>query len=187
VEVALHPNLMADSTQGENAEDILTSLKNYFPEAVGVRTHRLYWNAGLLKFFARQGIIYDSSLLMPFQPNLRPYKHMGVVRFPIWWSDGIHFERDLPLSRFDVPGMGMPGLKVLLFHPVYIYLNALDRLWTRHALESLGGLANATSQSLEPFRRSGPGMETVFKAVLQSLVSSGAEVRQFKEIIGYAF
>lgn len=186
IEVALHPNLMGDSTQGNGAEDVLVQLKRAMPQAVGVRTHRLFWHGGLLGTLAAHGLVYDSSLLVPLQLGLRPFRHKKLVRMPIWWSDNVHFDRDFALDGFAVPGLDEPGLKVLLFHPLQIYLNAPDAGHARIAMSSTGALADASPEELEPHRFRGNGMETVFRSALDFLATSGAEVRLLKECVADA-
>lgn len=180
-EVGLHPNLMSDSTQGDGEEDILSSLKSAMPEAVGVRTHRHYWHGGLLPLYKRHGIAYDSSLLMPLQPALRPYTLMDIVRVPVWWSDGFHFDRGLPMERFDPPGLDQPGLKVLLFHPIHVYLNSEVAGYANKVLGEIGGMGKATPEALAPYRRKGTGMETVCRSALEFLAKSDVEVQLLKE------
>lgn len=186
VETALHPNLMVDSTQGNGEEGILSTLKMVIPEAVGVRTHRLFWHGGLLPLFKRHGIVYDSSLLMPLQPGLQPYRLKGLVRFPIWWSDGVHFDRGFPLDGVTVPGMEEAGLKVLLFHPIHIYLNAREAGYAARVLAEIGGMASAASETLASYRLPGPGMETVFRTILEHLVATDAAVYRLKELVNHA-
>lgn len=182
-EVALHPNLMSDSTQGDCEEDILSSLRSAMPDAVGVRTHRHYWHGGLLPLFKHHEIVYDSSLFMPLQPGLQPYTLMGIARFPVWWSDGLHFDRGLLMDRFDPPGLDQPGLKVLLFHPIHIYLNSDAAGYANKVLGEIGGMDKATPSALESYRKKGPGMETVFRSALRLLATGDAQVRFLKECL----
>jgi hypothetical protein len=186
VEVALHPNLMADSTQGNGEDDILSGLKSAMPEAVGVRTHRLFWYGGLPPLLTRHGLEYDSSLLMPLLPGLRPYRFKGLVRFPIWWSEGVHFDRGLPLDGFTVPGLDEDGLKVLLFHPINVYLNAREAGYAARVVVEIGGMDAVAPETLAPYRLAGPGMETVFTAALDRLAATGAGVRPLKELVDHA-
>ncbi len=119
-ETALHPNLM-DS----NDEDMgLGELHGLFPDARGLRVHRLYYHSGLLSIFHRRGFNYFSNDLMFVQPALEPYYDWsGLVRLPIFWEDDIH--ATVTPGSYDLAGLSLdkPGLKVFNFHPVHLYLN----------------------------------------------------------------
>lgn len=188
MEAALHPNLMPDSTQGRDPESIMAGLLDQVPGAVGVRTHRMYWHGGLYGLFARHGMAYDSSMLLPFQPGLRPSAHNDIVRLPVWWSEAAHRHRGLPLHRFAPPGLDQPGLKVLLFHPIHIYLNSPDPLCTRQVIRTLDELPSATTEQLKPHRNTRtPGMKDLFLHALDRLAEAESatpgSVRTMQEVV----
>ena len=185
IEAALHPNFLPGSTQGENEDQVLDYLQGHWPGAVGMRSHSLYWHSGLYQKLNQRGLIYDSSLIMPLHPGLLPVKFRGVTRFPIWWSEGVLFRCGLGLEAFDPPGLGRQGLKVLLFHPIHVYLNTSDLDSQRVALNRLGRLPELSREDLEPLRRQGPGVGTVFRSCLEALGRQG-ETRTLKELAGEA-
>lgn len=166
VEPAIHPNFMADSTQGEDVVDVLNNLRRDIPEAVGCRTHRMYWENGLYSALKGQGIDYDSTLPMYFQPHLAPFKSLGLVRFPVWWGDGVHMRGGYSLKRFAPPGLDMPGLKVCLFHPTSIYFNATS---IEHA-KDLFSKSALTGEQVPPIV-DGYGVRTLFQDFLNRIVS----------------
>lgn len=167
VEVGLHPNLMVDSTHGPTEGAALAHLKSVFPGATGVRTHRLYWHGGLYVTLPKHSIVYDSSLLMPLHPGLEPHRFGELVRFPVWWSERIHLDNAFSMDGFAFPARDKPGLKVLLFHPIHIYLNTVDMAETQQQLADLPRLEDAGPSDLEPLRNDGMGIGTIFRSCLE--------------------
>lgn len=171
-EAALHPNLMADSTQGTSEEERLDFVQSLYPAAIGFRAHRYYWHSGLYSLLSRRGIAYDSSVLLPFHPDLKPSFSFGITRFPIWCGDNLYMNMFPRSSRFAPPGLGLPGLKVLTFHPVHIYMNSGSCEQTRILLagQSVADIDERTAASL---RRKGAGMGKVFENALHVLPKFG--------------
>jgi hypothetical protein len=165
---ALHPNLMADSSQGTSQTETLKNLKSLYPGACGVRTHRLYWHSSLYDLFAEHGVHYDSSVFMPLQAYLVPNSHLGLTRFPIWWTDAFHVLSGFDVSRFTPPGRDEPGLKVLLFHPIHVYCNSRQPRETSRRLVSWD-LFQCSEKDLAGYRNSGQGMESLFLNALRWL------------------
>ena len=141
-ERALHPNFRRNgdtmialkSDSGEEFEHldeatlfaaVIEKTKSFCPEAVGVRTHSLFFELQLLPVFRSNGLKYDSSMLMPLQPHLGPHKTMwDIIELPIFYMD--HFDLVNQASDFRLQGLGLdrPGLKVFDFHPTLLFINA---------------------------------------------------------------
>jgi hypothetical protein len=119
-ETALHPNLLGAKDEAKELE----KYKILWPEARGVRTHRLYYHSGHLPLYYNAKIEYLSHDLFFLQPGIEPfYDWGGFVRLPIFWEDDIHcryFD-----GRFDLEALelGREGLKIFNFHPIHIFLN----------------------------------------------------------------
>jgi hypothetical protein len=99
----------------------------FCPEAVGVRTHSLFFELQLLPIFQDLGLRYDSSCLLPLQPHLRQHAAMwGITEIPIYYMD--HFDLVNQATGFGLAGLKLdqPGLKVMNFHPTMLYINAPD-------------------------------------------------------------
>ncbi len=171
IEAAIHPNFMSDSTQGNVEEEVVRRLKSWWPDAVGSRSHGLFWHSGLYGILSRHGIRYDCSQFLPLHPGLEKVSHCGLERFPIWWTDGLHLHRGLPLERFNVPGMEAPGLKVLIFHPIHIYLNTKEAGGHKEAIRRAGPLREAAPKDLAPFRNEGFGVESLFVSALEHIAA----------------
>ena len=183
VEAALHPNFLPGSTQGHDPDEILATLKGYWPKAVGSRSHRLFWHSGLRAVLKRHGIRYDCSSLLPLCPQSRPADSGGLLHTTIWWSDNQHMVHSRDPKAFELPGRDEPGLKVLLFHPIHIYLNTVNLEDYRRGLRNLPPFQELRPEDLAPLRRSGPGMETFFKAVLGHLQTTQSRTPTLEQII----
>ncbi len=183
IELALHPNFMPDSTQGNSVDDILLNFRKDFSSAIGVRTHRLYWYSGLQEKFINHGIVYDSSIFLPFHPHLTPVKIGKLTRIPYWWSDNIHLLHGMDCNAVNLPGMNEPGLKIFDFHPVHIYLNTKDLDNYRNALGAIDTLREATPKQLSGFRNSGSGIGTFFERLCNHIKISQERTFTVRELI----
>jgi len=166
-ETGVHPNFLSDADEDAVLSRVLTA----FPAAVGVRSHELYFDSRLLPLFQRRGVRYFSNDLMFLHSDLHPYYDWsGLVRLPLFWEDDVHclyFD-----GRFDCAALRLdqPGLKVLNFHPVHLYLNTREIADYQAAKPSLADPAAARK-----LRREGPGIRSLFLDVVDRL--RGAEMR----------
>lgn len=166
-ETGVHPNFLG----GADQDAVLTRLLTAFPTAVGVRSHELYFDSRLLPLFQRKGVGYFSNDLMFLHSGLAPYYDWsGLVRLPLFWEDDVHclyFD-----GRFDCAALQLdqPGLKVLNFHPVHLYLNTREISDYQAAKPVLADPAVARN-----LRRDGPGIRTLFLDVAGRL--RGVEMR----------
>lgn len=183
IEAALHPNFMPDSTQGSSAQEILSLLKGMWPDAVGCRSHRLFWHSGLREVLKAHGLLYDCSALLPLQPLDRPADSGGLKHLSIWWSDNQHMIHDFALNGFDVPGRDAAGVKVLLFHPLLIYLNVGSREEYLKSVAGLPPLGDVTPKDLERHRRAGPGVESLFRAALRHVADTQGQGPTLERIV----
>ena len=153
-ETGVHPNFLG----GADEDAVLTRLLTAFPTAAGVRSHELYFNSRLLPLFQRKGVRYFSNDLMFLHSGLQPYYDWsGLVRLPLYWEDDVHclyFD-----GRFDCAALQLdrPGLKVLNFHPVHLFLNTREIADYQAAKPALADPAAARA-----FRREGLGIRTLF-------------------------
>ena len=153
-ETGVHPNFLGNADE----DAVLSHLLAAFPGAAGVRSHELYFSSRLLPLFAHKGVRYFSNDLMFLHSDLRPYYDWsGLVRLPLYWEDDVHclyFE-----DRFDCAALQLeqPGLKVLNFHPVHLFLNTREIADYQAAKSVLADPAAARK-----LRREGPGIRTLF-------------------------
>jgi hypothetical protein len=123
-EHALHPNYdgLADR------EKAVGDLKDIFPEAHGVRSHRMDFALGRdIGIYEKFGISYDSNYAMPGVSGIAPYCLMNdLVEIPFYFGDGFQvLESAGIVGRFELDNWlpDAEGLKVFAFHPIHIYLN----------------------------------------------------------------
>jgi hypothetical protein len=181
-ETGVHPNFLGDPDE----DAVLTRVLTAFPTVVGVRCHELYFDSRLLPLFQRKGVRYFSNDLMFLHSGLQPYYDWsGLVRLPLYWEDDVHclyFD-----GRFDCAALHLeqPGLKILNFHPVHLYLNTREIADYQAAKSSLAD--PAASRKL---RREGPGIRSLFLDVVAGLQGSqmrtlGALAEKFR--VAHAF
>lgn len=161
IEYGIHPNFMGDSTQGHSEDEILQHLLNLYPEAKGIRTHRLYYHSGLNTKFLDHGLKYDSSIFLPFHPHIQSVK-TGIIRFPYFWSDNIHICENMRFDILKIPNFDSPGLKIFDFHPIHIYLNTNDMNYYRRILSEIGSLRECSEKKLKKYINPGHGTGTFF-------------------------
>lgn len=174
-EVALHPNFLAAAEPGGDSAPlaarearILDDLRARFPDARGVRNHALYYHSRLLALFHRASVSYLSNDLCFLAPGLAAHRDWsGLVRVPIYWEDDVHcvyFDR-----RFDLDALALdrPGLQVLNFHPVHVYLNTADLMDYQRAKPALADRARA-----EALRHLGAGVRTLLEDLLAAVSPS---------------
>ncbi len=126
-ETALHPNF----TSFERYEETIRKLLQIYPDAKGVRGHRLMTDETLLLHYEKLGILYQSSYLMLGLKNIRPfYLEFNIMEIPLFYMDRIHFDDSWHAKKgFTINSINMDftGLKVFDFHPIHIFLNTNNR------------------------------------------------------------
>lgn len=182
-ELALHPNFslsgdtvralrpsLATLTDDEFLRHVVETAGAWYPDAVGVRGHRQYFDSALLPLYQKAGLRYDSSCFLPYASHLAPsMKPYGILELPIYFID--HSDLSDHRTGFEVAGLNLarPGIKVLDFHPNLVYLNASD-------------LAHYTAtkpfyhdpERLLAARHPGRGVGTLFVDLLDRLASRKA-------------
>ncbi|MCB9537182.1 MAG: hypothetical protein H6704_13095 [Myxococcales bacterium] len=169
LEVGLHPNFAPKSSHGDSPEAVMSRLRSWFPTATGVRTHMLIQSSPLLARFRGFGVEYDSSLLLNDVPYVQPFDTpFGLVRVPYVWADASHLAGGRPCELAAID-LASPGLKVLNFHPILVYLDAESPARYAEAKAACPDLASATREHLEPFIGPGGGIGTLFDALCRRL------------------
>ncbi len=105
-----------------------------FPMAKGTRSHRLLVEGRLYPIYEKLGLLYDSNYFMYKQKNIQPFMTVNnVVMLPIYFADDAHimFSNQSGLARdviFSLEQLDLnnPGIKILAFHPIHIFLNTND-------------------------------------------------------------
>jgi len=126
--VGIHPNFLPGSTQGNSPDEIADYLLSLWPEAKAYRSHSFVDSTPIANLFASRGLLFDSNLCLFLQPRCEPLRHnSGMMRFPVFWEDDIHYKRDLPCELSSIrEHFDSPGLKVINLHPFLFAMNVPD-------------------------------------------------------------
>lgn len=175
-EIAVHPNFLKSLTEGRTIPEELQNIHRLFPQAKGVRAHSLCSSTRFYPSLAERGLRYDSSFLCYGQHDLRPFWMINqIVQLPIFFEDDLHMELANQLGHplFSLPPLELakPGLKVLVFHPIHLFLNT----------DSLARYEQAKKYYhqpllLEPYRNPDRGIRNLFLETLEFLASRPEQV-----------
>jgi hypothetical protein len=181
-ERALHPNYrrhgnsllegrgqaMAASKDIELYQYIARSTRAFCPEAVGSRSHNLFWDSALASIYRDQGLKYTSNMLLPLVPGLEPLEGVkGLVEFPIYYMDHWDLDEGVTGFRLDSLRLERDGLMVLDFHPNLIFINAQTA-----AQYAASKPYYHDPGRLKALRAPGRGVLTLFREVLDFLVDT---------------
>ncbi len=182
-ELGIHPNFLPGSDHGCTPAEALAFVTGLVPNAVSVRTHALVQSGPILDaILTHTSVTVDSSLFLPRMPAIRPvpYWRRGtrtIWRVPFFWSDLAEAELDVPDWTLASLLEGGPGLKVLDFHPIHVYLNSTDGESYAGLKREVARLAEAAPDVVRRYRHDGAGAGTLFSAVVDHLASEGHSVR----------
>ena len=129
-EIGIHPNFLPNSTHGDSPAAVLSNCFRLVPGARSARNHGLAQSTPLLGEMMRAGVAVDVSLFLPGSSNLQPhaFRYYGnaLLRVPYNWEDDYEMSQPRRSWSFEGWNRGRPGLRVLDFHPIHVYLNAPD-------------------------------------------------------------
>jgi hypothetical protein len=171
----LHPNFLPNSSHGKTRDEVIDTVFGLWPEAVSFRAHCFYEDSPAMLALAQRGIRYDSNLCLYLQPSCVPLlHHAGLVRFPVFWEDDVHFTKDLPFDfgAFE-PYFETPGLKVINLHPLLFALNVpTSQFYASH--KQLNG--NPDPEAGRNARFSGTGTRTFLEELADHVLERRAAV-----------
>jgi len=180
-ELGIHPNFLPGSTHGKTPEAILAHLLDIFPMATSVRTHSLVQSSHLLQMMiTRTALKLDASLFLPGMPHIQPIElHMSgrtLLRVPFFWADSHEMEKVTPTWHLTSL-LDIPGLKVLDFHTIHVYLN-LSNLTTYQAIKQrVSRLNELTAPVADQYLHTGEGSQTLFRESIDYLAAVGKSIR----------
>lgn len=165
-EIGLHPNF---NDAGGDFRTPLASLVELYPEAMGARSHSLFISSRILEHYIDLGLSYEANTFLWRHPHLQPVMRFpSLLSIPFNWSDDKLLELQLGWRLDEVP-LGAPGLRVLNFHPIHVFMNTRH---TAHYAEYKPHYQDP--EALEAFvNRDAPGPGTLFEEVLGELASGG--------------
>lgn len=181
VEVGIHPDLTMRHNQLP-FEEVFSRLKGWYPEAVGMRSHRDFFGNNVGDLAIENGLIYDVSVLQWNLPLCQAHlDYNGMARFPYFWEDGIHLDMKFPLD-WDEIRLDAPGLKVLNVHPILIYLNCESDDDRRRVVRKHKDLTQVERGDLDPFVRRERGIGDVWSDLLEMLAARGVRTHKLGDV-----
>jgi len=172
-----NPAMLSSSDQSYY-ERITEATMTFCPEAIGTRSHHLFWESGLASICRRAGIRYTSNSLAPFARNAQPVDiGNGLTELPIYYMD--HWDLAASATSFRVADLRLEteGLKVLDFHPNLVFINARSLAHYDRSKRSY----HEPSRLLE-VRSAGRGIQTLFLETLDFLAVRSDHVFQMRDI-----
>ncbi len=179
-ELSLHPNFLLSGdtlrplrprlpglTDDDLLRRVVETTRSWYPDAIGVRGHRQFFDSALLPLYRTAGLQYDSSCYLPFAMHLAPtMKPYDILELPIYFID--YSDLADHRSGFAVSGLKLssPGLKVFDFHPNLVFINAVD---LPHYLATKAFYHDP--ERLRAARNPGRGVGTLFVDLLDHLAS----------------
>ena len=153
-----------------------------FPEARTFRSHAFFEHTGVARELHRRGYLYDSNLCLYLQPALAPLRHhTGLVRFPVFWEDDVHFANtggDWDLDKY-LADFTTPGLKVLNFHPFLVAANVPNQDYYEKIKRHIPDLG---PDNIDRIRYQGKGVRTFLVSLLETLKKRGERLYTLGEL-----
>ena len=162
-EVAIHPNPFREGSRG--MEEEIGRLLEIYPQARGLRMHRLAWDTALEKALDDSNLDYVSNCLIPNQ-LVRPYiLGKRLIHVPIFYMD--HHELHQPQAfqpPFSVQSLALRenGLYVFDFHPNMLFSNANSEEYYRRVVHP----AYHDPEAIAANRNKGRGCLSLFEELL---------------------
>lgn len=184
-EIGIHPNCLMGSTQGNTEDEVLTNLKNLFPDAISMRTHSLYQTTPFLEKSSKiYGIKNDVSLYIPgnidiIRPHKIMYEKSSLLRIPYIWEDDMEIFKDNPMWHIDNKKLPL-GIRIFDFHPPRILSNFNNNNFKEIFSK------NRNKWDLEFFetnRYKGDGTFTLFMELVEKNKNGGLKIKEIMENI----
>lgn len=185
VEVGLHP----DFTMRHNSlpfDESLLRMKEWYPEALGMRSHCDFFGNNIANLAVANGLIYDVSVFEWNMPLCQGHiDYNGMVRFPYFWEDGIHMDMNFPLS-WEYVRLATPGLKILNVHPILIYLNCETDDDRRLVVRQHQDFTRVHRSDIDPFIRRQRGMRDLWLELLANLTANNLRTHLLGDVARHA-
>jgi len=173
-EIGLHPNF---NVRCANVEDAVRPLKDLYPQAQGARSHSLHVSSAILQLYLENGLTYESNAHLTLHEGLHPIiRYKGIVSIPMYWSDDTHFQLNRSFNLEELR-LAEPGLKVLDFHPIHIFMNTSSAAhyeeYKHHYQEP---------EKLKDYINRGPGVGTLFQSLLAYIENNSLPTYRLDDI-----
>lgn len=174
IEIGVHPNF--NDCEGR-FEEPMEKIMDLYPNAVGARSHSLFTSSHILTLYMKHGLRYESNVFLLDHPLPHPLlRFTELISIPFCWSDDKHFELERPFKG-DAAGLGTPGLKVLNFHPIHLFLNTKD---LPHYESSRPHHPNP--KAMRELINDGPGIATMFEEMMGEIADRGLVTARMSDV-----
>lgn len=176
-ELGIHPNFRPNSSHGESPRDVLNYCISLVPHATSMRTHGLIQSISLYDEIMRStNIKIDVTTYMPRALDTTPvvYERYGksMFRAVTYWQDELELSRHDPILHVaDLP-QGT-GLRVYNFHPILLYVNAIDARVFHQIIGESPELLSAQESTISKYIHNGHGLRSFFSELLSSSFQFG--------------
>ena len=182
VEVGLHPDFTRVHTI-KSFCDKINQLNEYYPDAVGSRSHRNFFGQNISDCAKKCGLKYDVSTFLWNEPFCQVHKdYNGLLKFAYFWEDGIHLDLKLPLNWNQI-SLNTPGMKILNVHPILMYLNSSSEDHRRSVTSRYQDLTSSSKSEIDAEVNHGNGIKDVWIEILQFIHSSNLKTYKLSELI----
>ncbi len=171
-ELAIHPYF-----EGKNSfQSTINKLLTMFPQAKGLRSHHLHIDYDILSYLETKKFLYDSNYLMYLQENIRAFRINNFYELPIYYMDFYQIlTTKNPQFKLAYLKLNRPGLKILAFHPIHVYLNT-------HNLNDYLQYKRDKDHTAHYINRNQLGIQTLFLELLAYLKKTNQKDCQLKRI-----
>jgi len=129
-ELAIHPNYKNNDIK--TVEKSIKELMQIYPKTKGIRSHNLFNSSLFYPIYEKFGLEYESNYSMYLQENIQPFLMINnILQLPIYFYDqafwlmpGIPRFKKEDLFLSSELSLKEPRLKIFLFHPILIFINA---------------------------------------------------------------
>lgn len=178
-ELGIHPNFLANSTQGSTPRDVLSHCMDIVPTALSMRTHCLIQSTPLLiDVVQATPIRTDVSLYLPGHADLHatslPLPGGTLTRLPFWWEDDYEMFHAQPDWNVAARVSDSRGLRILNFHPIHVVLNSPSMTRYEHLKRLAPRLSEARGSLVRDLAcLDAPGTGSAFNGMLSWLAERG--------------
>jgi len=172
-ELGIHPNFLPGSSHGSTPADVLAYMNSLVLDAISIRTHAVVQSAPLHDAIATHtNVKVDSSQFLPGMHQIQPIEYWccgkWMLRLPIFWADNYVSELPEPNWRL-APLLEVPGLKVMDFHPIHVYLNSATGENYQRLKQQVSRLDQLVRHDVQSFIHKGIGTRTMFEEAVAHL------------------
>lgn len=182
IDLGIHPNFLPGSSHGNDVSSVIARMCADFPEARTFRSHCFFDHTHVTREMFQRGYRYDSNLCLYLQPYLVPLFHQsGLVRFPVFWEDDVHWLRtdgEWTLDRYWTEFMS-PGLKILNFHPFFVTANVPNQ---DYYVKIKSHITTLGADTIDTIRYAKAGVRPFLIQLLDRLVGRGERFYSLEDL-----